>query len=287
MTLTLVIATLGDQGTLRACLDGLASQLHAPTFEVVIVDQNEDSRVAAILPEFAGRLDIRHERVAFRGACRARNHGARLGSGEWLGFPDDDCIPAPDALAEFEKVRASKLHLKVITGRTVDETGASNILRWAEAERSFTPFSMFSSVTEATLFVEKQAFAAVGGFDERFGPGTRYPAAEGVELVNRLFSAEGEEMAYFSPAIRMQHPTKVPPFTAWAAKRFHVYAIGDGAMIAKSPQPHILMWGLRTCVSASIQVFSLPLWRSAAFAGRLAGLMRGFVRFHLDSLRKR
>jgi len=280
--LSLIIATLGDRNTLRACLESLCGQQQAPPFEVVIVDQNEDDRVGAIIPAFAGRLEIRHERVAFRGASRARNYGARAAKGGWLGFPDDDCMPAPDALAQFARVRATFPDVRIITGRTVDENGESNILGWANEAQHFTPFSMFTSVTEATLFVERQILEDVGGFDERFGPGARYPAAEGVELVNRLLAAAGTGRAYYSPAIRIQHPTKVPPYTSWAARRFHLYAIGDGAMIAKSPQPHILAWGLRTCASAVIQLFSLPLWRSAAFAARLAGMVRGFVRFHLD-----
>jgi len=283
--LSLVIATLDDQGNLRLCLESLARQQHAPPFEVVIVDQHQDGRVGRIIPEFAGRLDIRHERASFRGASQARNRGARLAKGRWLGFPDDDCILAADALAQFARVAMGFADLKVITGRTVDENGASNILRWGETARRFTPFTMFSSVTEATLFVESSAYAVVGGFDERFGPGTRFPAAEGVELVNRLFREFGGRCAYYCPAIRMQHPTKVPPFTRWAVRRFHLYAIGDGALIAKSPQPHIVAWGIRTCVAAAIQVFSLPLWRSAAFAARLAGVLRGFVRYHIEALK--
>jgi hypothetical protein len=193
----------------------------------------------------------------------------------------------PDTLAQFSAVRAAFPGVKVITGRTVDENGVSNILGWGKVADHFTPLTMFSSVTEPVLFIDRAAFAELGGFDERFGPGTRFPAAEGFELVNRLFAAFGKDCAYYQPAICVQHPTKVPPFTPWAVQRFHNYAIGDGAMIAKCPEPHVLVWGLRTCASAVIQIFSLPPWRSAAFAARLVGVFRGFARFHLDALRGR
>ncbi len=285
--LTLVVATLGDQGTLRACLESLCNQQGAPDFEAIVVDQNDDDRVAALIPGFAARLRIRHERVRFRGASRARNHGSGLAQGAWLGFPDDDCELLPDTLAQFERVRAGQDGLRVITGRTVDETGAPNVLRWGTEPSAFTPSTMFRSVTEATLFVEAHTFAAAGGFDERFGPGARYPAAEGIELVLRLFAAEGHACAFFDPAIRMQHPTKIPPFSAWAAKRFHSYAIGDGALVAKSPGTHVLRWGARTVASAGLQMFSWPPWRGVSFAARLAGLIRGYSRYHLDALRGR
>lgn len=285
--LTLVIATLGDRGTLEACLRSLCDQKGAPAFEVIVIDQNGDDHVAAVVAGFASRLAIRHERVGFRGASKARNHGAGLARGTWLGFPDDDCELLPDTLAQFDRVRIAHPQLKIITGRTVDETGASNVLRWRTEPGAFSPATMFRSVTEATLFVEAEAYASVSGFDERFGPGTRYPAAEGIDLVARLFSALGDGVACFDPAIRMQHPTKIPPFNAWSAARFHTYAIGDGALVAKNPGRHILRWGARTIVSSAIQTFSLPPWRGVSFAARLAGLVRGYSRYHLDALRGR
>lgn len=278
--LTLVVATFGDQGTLGACLRSLNDQRGAPAFEIIIVDQNDDDRVAALTGLFPN-LSIRHERVEFRGASRARNHGASLARGRWLGFPDDDCELRPDALAEFERIRRGDAKLRIITGQTVDESGEPNVLRWGAVAGAFTPPTMFRSVTEATLFVEAHAYASVRGFDERFGPGTRFPAAEGIELVVRLFDACDEDCAFYSPTIKMQHPTKIPPYTAWAAKRFHAYAIGDGALVAKSPSPHVLRWGARTLVSSAVQVLTLHPWRSLSFAARFAGLVRGFVRYKL------
>jgi hypothetical protein len=75
----------------------------------------------------------------------------------------------------------------------------------------------------------------------------------------------------------MRHPTKIPPWNQWAVKRFYQYAKGDGALIAKSLQAHILYWGGRTAASAVLQMLTLQGWRSAAFAARLAGLTQGFI----------
>ncbi|NGP17508.1 glycosyltransferase family 2 protein [Devosia aurantiaca] len=282
--LSLIIATLSDNGTLVACLESLCDQERAPSFEVIIVDQNSDDRAASLIPKYLPRLPLHHLQVNFRGASRARNHGASLASGDWLSFPDDDCELRPNALAEFARIQSANPALKIITGQTVDEGGLANVLRWKTEPSAFTPATMFSSVTEATLFVDAKAYASVSGFDERFGPGTRYPAAEGIELVNRLFELHGHACAYYSPTIQMQHPSKIPPFNRWSAKRFHSYAIGDGALIAKSPKSHVLRWGSRTVISSIIQAFSLPPWRGLSFASRLLGLLRGFGRYYLDRL---
>ena len=284
--LSLIIATLEDDGSLAACLDSLARQQAPLAFEVVVVDQNGDDRLVPVIAGFARRLDLQHRRVAFRGASRARNEGAVAARGQWLGFPDDDCSLLPGMLAELDAILCDQPDLRIVTGRTVDPAGVPNVLRWRQDALHFDRKTMFSCVTEATLLVRKDAFLAAGGFDKRFGPGARYPAAEGIDLVNRLLDLTPPGSSYYSPRIEMRHPTKIPPWTHWAAARYFHYATGDGALIAKNPQPHMLAWGGRTVVSALVQIFSLPLWRSASFAARLAGLARGFIGFHIGERRR-
>lgn len=277
---SLVIATLGEARTLAACLASLVEQREAPPFEVIVVDQNGDDRLDAVVQGYADRLDILHARVAFRAASRARNHGARLARGRWLGFPDDDCRLLPDALQQAAR-SATEPGVRVITGQTIDDDGRPNVLRWAAAPVRFTRWTMFGCLTEATLFVDRETFLAAGGFDERFGPGGRYPAAEGIELMNRLFRQVRAGEALYNPAIRMRHPTKVPPWDRQAVRRFRTYALGDGALIAKNPEPHILYWGARTAVAAALQALAFDGWRSLAFAARLGGLCRGMGSFTL------
>lgn len=282
---SLIIATLHDDGELQQCLESLTCLQDAPPFEVIIVDQNGDERLLDVVASFSSALSVQHQRVDFRGANRARNLGAELARGNWLSFPDDDCQLFPDALHEVMKLAADP-KLQIITGQTVDELGQSNVLRWKPQAMQFNHWNMFSCVTEATLFVRRERFLAVGGFDQRFGPGAIYPAAEGIDLVNRLLEGLADGQAWFSPRIKMQHPSKIPPWNRWAVGRFYSYAIGDGALIAKNPQPHMLNWGLRTLASAFIQMFTLEGWRGLAFAARILGLLKGFVSFHWAAWRE-
>jgi hypothetical protein len=51
--------------------------------EVIVVDQNGDDRLVALLAPFAERLALQHLRVDFRGASRARNLGPVRGARAW------------------------------------------------------------------------------------------------------------------------------------------------------------------------------------------------------------
>ena len=88
--------------------------------------------------------------------------------------------------------------------------------------------------------------------------------------------------ARYDPAIKMAHPTKIPPWNRWAVARFYQYAVGDGALIAKSPRPHVLYWGARTFGAALREMIALDGWKSVAFAARVLGLAKGFLAFNVS-----
>lgn len=274
-----VIATLDDAGDLVPCLESLLGlESTEGGVEVVVVDQNGDDRLLALLAPFAERLALRHVRVDFRGASRARNLGARLAQGAWVSFPDDDCVLQPDVLKQVVAVLADP-DVKVVTGQTVDEAGRPNLLRWGSERMALTPWNMFACLTEATLFVQRELFLAVGGFDEFFGPGAPYPAAEGVDLMQRLLAHPGGGLAVYHPAVRLQHPSKIPPWNDWAVSRFYSYAIGDGAVVAKNRSANLHWWAFRTLGSAVLQCLYFRGARRRAFYMRIRGLVTGYARF--------
>lgn len=281
MRYSLIVATLNDAGKLARLLESLCQLERGPSFEVIIVDQNQDDRVIDQIGRFWQRLDILYLRVTFVGASRSRNFGAQKATGLWLAFPDDDCQFFPDTLVEVDRAREDS-QVFVVTGRTVDEQGNPSVLRWKLEPTEFTAWNMFGCLTESTLFVDKKSFHDAGAFDERFGPGASYQAAEGVDLMDRLFSVRPGCKACYSPKIRIKHPAKIPPWNSWAVDRFFSYARGDGALIAKTLNTHCLWWGFRTFVSAFLQIISFRGWISIAYAARVIGLIDGFLSFRLS-----
>jgi len=82
----LVVATVGRTDELGRLLDSIAAQEYGP-LRVVVVDQNDDERLAPIL---AGRaLELEHVRSPL-GLARARNAGLEVLERDVVAFPDDD-----------------------------------------------------------------------------------------------------------------------------------------------------------------------------------------------------
>lgn len=273
---SLIIATLDDNGDLAACLES-ATHLIDPGggFELVIVDQNPDDRLTSLIQQYAEQLPIVYRQVDFRGANRARNLGAQLASGDWLAFPDDDCRFLPDTLIAAAR-HFTQRELHVITGQIINDAGQPVLLRWPSSARRYSRWTMFHCVTEATLFVRRTSFETLEGFDCEFGPGAPYPAAEGIELLNRLFQRFGDACAQFDPAIALLHPEKIPPWNAWACDRYATYAVGDGAVVARHPHPHMWLWAARTLVAAGLQTLLARGWKRRAYDARIRALAAGY-----------
>ena len=91
----LVTATVDRTAPLEELLRSLAAQTHR-AFRLVVVDQNADDRVAALLASHRD-LEVLHLRST-RGLSRARNVALPRLAGDLVAFPDDDCVYAPDLL---------------------------------------------------------------------------------------------------------------------------------------------------------------------------------------------
>ena len=121
MRFSLIVATLGRTTELRHLLESLAVQTHRD-FEVIVVDQNPDDRVAQILAPFASQIRIQRL-VAQPGVSRARNLGLKAVSGDVVAFPDDDCWYPSSLLEQARNLFSRPENWDGVIGHLVDDAG--------------------------------------------------------------------------------------------------------------------------------------------------------------------
>ena len=85
-TVTAIIPTYNSADVLPRALASIATQTH-PVDEIIVVDDGSADETQAL---FAEQQEIRYVRQSNQGASAARNHGARIATGEWLAFLDAD-----------------------------------------------------------------------------------------------------------------------------------------------------------------------------------------------------
>ncbi|MCW2613027.1 MAG: glycosyl transferase family 2 [Frankiales bacterium] len=190
--LTVVVPTRDRPAHLAGCLAALRPQLHADD-ELLVVDSA--SRVP--VPD-ALRVDL-------AGASRARNAGWRAASGELVAFLDDDVRVAPGWRRAVETaVEGVAFACGRVAVPPSQEGGERPVAVTPDVPETLLDSRSHEVLgVSANLVVRREVLRAVGGFDDRLGPGTWFCAAEDVVLLDRLLAAG--HVGRYAPVLLAHH----------------------------------------------------------------------------------
>lgn len=190
---SVVIPTRDRDGTLREALESVRAQTERD-LEVIVVDDAGSTATRALVESFEDLPITYLVNDHAHGGAGTRNAGAERARGRWIAFLDDDDTWLPTRLQRVRELIAHsgpELGL-VYTGHAKYDFDAGRVL-------DSTRPKVRGRVLEEALYrnfvgglsvvvVRREAFDAVGGFDERF------PALQDMELFVRL--AEGWTFDY-------------------------------------------------------------------------------------------
>jgi glycosyltransferase involved in cell wall biosynthesis/GT2 family glycosyltransferase len=156
---SVIVPTYARHDVLDALMECLAAQT-AKNFEVIVVDQSETPwQCDASLP-----FDLEYVHTDVKGAGNARNTGAFYARGDILAFTDDDCRPDADWLENGLRYFANHGVIGV-EGLVVSDRAHDDHYR-AVTNVGFEGIGFMT----ANLFLRRDTFHAVGGFDALFDP---------------------------------------------------------------------------------------------------------------------
>ncbi len=313
---SVVIASDRVDETLPECLASLAAQKNAPGFEVLVAS----ARAPRSLP--GDPFPMRWIEVADRNPAHRRNRAAREARGRLLAFLDDDAAAEPSWLA----VGSAALGRCGIVGgpdlpppqAPYGERLADLLLatRWIGSgvpahERRPRAGAVRSAHDMAlcNLFVTRDVFESLRGFDETFGY-----IGEDTDFVRRAL--ESGIAVELDPALRVRHRRRAFP-GPYLAQRWR-YRLKTGRMMIERPGLHArgriaafllvgfagligaalwgssFLWPALAAYAAATWILSFPIWsrdpvlfpsvpfafalhHATYFTGLLAGVGRGLV----------
>jgi len=201
--------------------------------EILAVDQSIEPHPD--LPGFTSeRCPFRYIHSATVGLSRSRNIGIAAASHPIIVFTDDDVLVPPEWFGTIVSSFHAAGPRSVVTGRVL-ATDAEIAGGFAPSLHPGTERVVYEGrvyqdpLATFNVALTRSAHAAVGGFDVRLGPGTRFPAAEDNDFGYRLLEA-GYRIV-FDPEAVVYH-------RAWRDDRSYVplrhgYGRGQGAFYAK------------------------------------------------------
>ena len=243
----MVLASVDRVAEPTRFLEALESQT-CSDFRLIVVDQNHDDRLEAVLRHFDGSFPIVHLRTE-PGVSRARNLGLGEAVADIVGFPDDDCWYAPDFLYRIRELLAQHAEWDGVAGRVVDAAGNPSAGRSDPRAGLLGIYNLWRRVATAGLFVRKRLADAVGGFDETLGPGAATPwqAAEDLDYVAHALRA-GYSI-YYEPSLQIYHHGRREHAADPDVRQGFAYGAGVGRALRKNELPR---WFASYYVSRSL-----------------------------------
>jgi len=282
MKVSLVLATLGRDLEVADFLKSLLLQTYK-NFELIIIDQNKDDKIDAIVELFKSNLDVQHIKVDFTGNARARDYGISFAQGRIIAFPDDDCAYDKDVLEKVVAEFSSRENLSILVAGSYD-LASSNFSIGVNSPKAhyFSRFSMMG--VEFTQFFDRNRIDSQQlHLDHDFGIGSKYSGAEGFEMLYRLL--RDGNIAFYTPDIKIYHPDK--DHYKLGTGRMLMYSTGIGAYIRKfANQRDVFIWYYiaRKMFIAPVlkMLLALVLFNPKKLAYsfyNLVGIWRGFLAY--------
>jgi glycosyltransferase involved in cell wall biosynthesis len=161
---SVVVPVRDGASWLQACLDGIAAQREAPTWELIVVDNGSRDGSADVAEDHPAVTTVVRE--SRPGSYAARNAGAAVGLGAVLAFTDADCVPDPGWLGTA--IRAMGIGADLVAGAVVPRPNPSPSL-WERYDRATyldqSQYVEWGFAATANLVVRRTVFDAVGPFD--------------------------------------------------------------------------------------------------------------------------
>ena len=199
----LVVATVGRTEELAAFLRSVGAQEY-PAVRVLVVDQNDDERLAPIL---AGR-PVEVVRVSAPcGLSRARNAALPLLKADVVAFPDDDCAYPPGLLHRVAERLARDASLDGVTGRAVASDGGSSA-SWRPDAARLRRDDLWNRAISFTIFLRRSVVESVGAFDEQLGLGAGTPWHSGEEIDYLVRALDSGARIDYDPELVVQHAVR-------------------------------------------------------------------------------
>jgi glycosyltransferase involved in cell wall biosynthesis len=281
--MTVVVPTRDRPALLFSCLDALRQELEDDDELIVVDSASTDPRVGETVRQFGARL-VRRDRP---GASLARNSGWREGCNDVVAFIDDDVRVAPGWRKAADAAMSAVPSLAFVTGRLEAPEGEAATPHPVALQTELVPSvidrnTVVSAGHGANVLIRRAALERTRGFDEEFGPGATFRAAEDEDLLDRLL--EAGYVGRYEPDLLAYH-------VQWRDRRQLLgvewsYGFGMGARLVKIARidrhrarklavEAVWSWTLKSVPHDLVNGYQFGVAYSVVrFAGMVAGALR-------------
>jgi glycosyltransferase involved in cell wall biosynthesis len=229
---SLIISSRGRATLLVEAVQSILDGDEVPS-ELIVIDQSDDENRQLVTMR-SDRCELRYVHMDRVGVSLGRNEGVRMARHEILVFTDDDVLVARSWFGAIVRALTAEGERSIVTGRDVagapEQPGA---FMWDTNDHEqrivFEGRLDRDPLYPTNMALYRSSMEAVGLYDERLGPGARFPGAEDNDLGFRMLE-NGCRIVYVPDPV-VTHRAWRPPDQFLGVKWRN--AQGQGAYLAK------------------------------------------------------
>jgi glycosyltransferase involved in cell wall biosynthesis len=202
--ISIIIASVDRDEYLQrclACIEKAYDYAKGINLEVLVIfqDKKEKSSIRTVNSELFSFYYLEK-----RGLSSARNFGIKKSAGEYLVFLDDDTVIREDFLSVLLKNILNNEGSAYCCRDTDPEKRKLYSGRFSGEKSKFLNYCEYIYFLGYAHIIKRSSIKNLGLYDERFGLGAKYPAAEESDIFFRL-KQRGEKVIYL-PKLVVYHP---------------------------------------------------------------------------------
>lgn len=182
---SLVMATLGRYNEVDKMIESLSNQTYK-NFELILVDQNPKGFLDNIVKKYEKKINIVYINTEQKGLSRARNLGLKYIKGDYVAFPDDDCVYKDNKTLETILDIFENKNIDVLTATIAHDEKKVKSNKFININK----FNVWVRGISYTMFFKRKVINEVGFFDEMLGVGsdTEYGSGEETDYLIRALN---------------------------------------------------------------------------------------------------
>ncbi len=162
---SVIIPAYNSAATLARAVDSVLAQSY-PAQEIIVADDGSTDGTADVAARYGAKL--RYVRQDNAGVSAARNHGARIATGDWLAFLDADDWYYPDRLRLHAEWIQEDAALDFLTGDYEYRDDAGNLLGTSMAQHDAGRMMLAKAAGSARVVMD-QAHEILAYVADHFG----------------------------------------------------------------------------------------------------------------------
>jgi glycosyltransferase involved in cell wall biosynthesis len=211
-------------------------------WELIVVGQGAENSIRSTVMRLqAADRRLRYVNIPTAGQSKARNAGLAEARGRWVAMMDDDCRAAPNWLEVLSASIATNPTVGLIGGSMLAPPkpagrGYGRCPHWDPPESLYEPASGNSipfgfGIVGGNFAIQRDLTSRIGAFDECFGVGGDFPAAEDTDYLWRAISAGARTLT--TPRAIVHHSDGWRYGYRTVLRHQRQRGLGNGALAAK------------------------------------------------------